>query len=66
MGSPPKQATELTPELYTALLEALGQADTLVTLVIQGDSHRAIPAALQVARALSELQRRFRVKVPVR
>ena len=40
------------------MLEALGQADSLVTVVIRGET-TALGSAFAVARTLNELKRKF-------
>lgn len=57
-----KKSPELSQELYAAMLAALAEANTLVTLVFQGDP-RAIKGALSVSRAISELEKNHRVTV---
>ena len=49
------------------MLEALGQADSLVTVVIRGETTTLQGSAFAVARTLNELKRKFGIlKDPTR
>jgi hypothetical protein len=63
VGKPgPKQP--LNDEAQAAMLEALGLADKLATSVVRGDSQGQMARALAFVRALSDLSRTYRIKVP--
>lgn len=52
-----------SPEQFDAMVKALENADKLVTLVIKGGPGTT-RAALDLARDLSELRRKFNIKFP--
>lgn len=59
-----KSSVELTPDLYRELVSALGLASQLTNMIVGKPTvDRASQLALELAEAISKLERKHKVKI---